>query len=149
MGENVVASPSPWLLPGGAPTMSSPVRVFLCDDVAEIRVLLRFTVEEDPALVIVGEAADGDGAVRGVVDTRADVILLDVSMPGMDGLEAIGRIREESPDTRIVVLSGFSASRLGEAALKAGADRYLEKGEPGEVIRETIRRVVTTRRVED
>lgn len=129
--------------------MSLPVRVFLCDDVAEIRVLMRFTVEEDPDLQIVGEAADGDGAVHGVVETRAHVILLDVSMPGMDGLEAIGRIREQSPETGIVVLSGFSAARVGEAALKAGADRYLEKGEPGEVIRETIRAVAAARSAEE
>jgi DNA-binding NarL/FixJ family response regulator len=122
------------------------VRVFLCDDVAEIRVLMRFTLEEDERLEVVGEAADGEGGVTGVVDTRADVILLDLSMPGMDGLEAIQRLLESSPRTAIVVLSGFSAGRLGEAALQLGADRYLEKGEPGEVIRSTIHDAVREHR---
>jgi DNA-binding NarL/FixJ family response regulator len=120
--------------------------VFLCDDVAEIRVLMRYTVEEDAALKVVGEAADGAGGARGVVESDADVILLDLSMPGMDGLEAIERIRDASPETGIVVLSGFSAARLGQTALDLGADRYLEKGEPGEVIRETIRAVADERR---
>src|SRR3954453_6459806 len=119
-------------------TTADHVRVFLCDDVAEIRVLMRFTLEEDDRLEVVGEAADGEAGVAGVLDTKADVILLDLSMPGMDGLEAIQRLREVAPDTVIVVLSGFSAGRLGEAALQLGADRYLEKGEPAEVIRQTI-----------
>jgi DNA-binding NarL/FixJ family response regulator len=119
--------------------------VFLCDDVAEIRVLMRFTVEEDATLKVVGEAADGAAGAKGVADTEADVILLDLSMPGMDGLEAIQRIRSESPDTGIVVLSGFSAARLGQTALDLGADRYLEKGESGEIIRETIRTVAAAR----
>ena len=122
------------------------LRVFLCDDVAEIRVLMRFTLEEDDRLEVVGEAADGEAGVAGVLDTKADVILLDLSMPGMDGLEAIQRLREVAPDTVIVVLSGFSAGRLGEAALELGADRYLEKGEPGEVIRAAIHDAVTARR---
>jgi DNA-binding NarL/FixJ family response regulator len=122
------------------------LRVFLCDDVAEIRVLMRFTLEEDERLVVVGEAADGEAGVAGVLDTKADVILLDLSMPGMDGLEAIQRLREVAPDTAIVVLSGFSAGRLGEAALELGADRYLEKGEPGEVIRAAIHDAVSARR---
>ena len=122
------------------------VRVFLCDDVAEIRVLMRFTLEEDESLEVVGEAADGEAGVSGVADTKADVILLDLSMPGMHGLEAIQRLRETSPETAIVVLSGFSAGRLGEAALQLGADRYLEKGEPGDVIRSTIHDAVREHR---
>jgi DNA-binding NarL/FixJ family response regulator len=122
------------------------VRVFLCDDVAEIRVLMRFTLEEDPRLEVVGEAADGEAGVAGVVDTRADIILLDLSMPGMDGLEAIARLREVAPSTGIVVLSGFSAGRLREAAIDAGADRYLEKGEPGQAIRSAVLDVSRARR---
>ena len=132
-------------MPNTSPMSADPVRVFVCDDVAEIRVLMRFTLEEDEGLAVVGEAADGEGAVAGVLDTRADVILLDLSMPGMDGLEAIQRIREVAPDTGIVVLSGFSARRLGEAAMDIGADRYLEKGEPGDVIRSTIHEVARGR----
>jgi DNA-binding NarL/FixJ family response regulator len=122
------------------------VRVFLCDDVAEIRVLMRFTLEEDPRLEVVGEASDGEGGVAGVVETRADIILLDLSMPGMDGLEAIARLREVAPSTGIVVLSGFSAGRLREAAIDAGADRYLEKGEPAKAIRSAVLDVARTRR---
>ncbi len=126
-------------------TTTEHVRVFLCDDVAEIRVLMRFTLEEDDRLRVVGEAADGEAGVAGVLETKADVILLDLSMPGMDGLEAIGRIREVAPETGIVVLSGFSVGRLGEAALEVGAHRYLEKGEPGEVIRAAILEVAQAR----
>jgi DNA-binding NarL/FixJ family response regulator len=122
------------------------VRVFLCDDVAEIRVLMRFTLEEDPRLEVVGEAADGETGVAGVVETRADIILLDLSMPGMDGLEAIARLREVAPSTGIVVLSGFSAGRLREAAIDAGADRYLEKGEPAKAIRSAVLDVARARR---
>jgi DNA-binding NarL/FixJ family response regulator len=132
-----------------AMTTPDHVRVFLCDDVAEIRVLMRFTLEEDSRIEVVGEAADGESGVAGVVETRADVILLDLSMPGMDGLEAIARLREVAPDTGIVVLSGFSAGRLREASLDAGADRYLEKGEPGEVIRDAVLDVARGRRTAD
>jgi DNA-binding NarL/FixJ family response regulator len=93
----------------------------------------------------VGEAADGEGAVAGVVDTQADVILLDLSLPGMDGLEAIQRIRTVSPQTGIVVLSGFAAQQLAETAVELGADRYLEKGEPGDVICGAVREVAEMR----
>jgi DNA-binding NarL/FixJ family response regulator len=126
--------------------MSAGTRIFLCDDVPELRALLRYGLEEDESLKVVGEAGDAESAVRQVAELQPDVVLLDLSMPGMDGLEAIQLIRAASPETGIVVLSGFSAARLGQTALDLGADRYLEKGEPGEVIRETIRAVAEERR---
>lgn len=122
------------------------IRAVLCDDVAEIRVLMRFTLEEDEGIEVVGEAADGESGLAAVLDTGADAILLDLSMPGMDGFEAIQRLRERSPQTAIVVLSGFPEARLGDAAIALGADRYLEKGEPGEVIRGAILEVVEAKR---
>src|SRR4051794_40855241 len=111
-----------------------PIRVFLCDDVREFRVLLRYGLEEDPEIEIVGEAGDGRAGVDGVAETRPDVVLLDLSMPVIDGLEAIPLIRERSPKTCIVVLSGFSEDRMKRAVLDAGASAYVEKGVPLEDI---------------
>src|SRR5689334_3662219 len=81
----------------------APLRVFLCDDVAEFRVLMRYTLEEDPSLQVVGEAADGDRGVTGALDAAADVVLVDVSMPGaVDGFEAVRRLRAQAPSVGIV-----------------------------------------------
>jgi DNA-binding NarL/FixJ family response regulator len=126
-------------------TPSEAVRVFLCDDVAELRVLMRYQLEEDPQLRVVGEAGDGAAGVAGVIETHADVVLLDLSMPGMDGLEVIRELKQRRPETGIVVFSGFSAAKLGPATIELGADRYLEKGEPGEVVRETLLEVARER----
>jgi DNA-binding NarL/FixJ family response regulator len=103
------------------------VRVFLCDDVAEFRALMRAVLEEEPGCEIVGEAADGVAGVEGVATTRPDVVLLDLDMPGGDGLSAIPGMRRAVPGARIVVLSSFAASRMERRALDAGADAYLEK----------------------
>ena len=119
----------------------------LCDDVPELRVLLRFALQEDPRVVIVGEASDGVEGVARVTELNPDVIVLDLSMPGLDGLEAIGRIRSVSPETAIVVFSGFSASRMSIRAMERGADRYLEKGESMETVRDAVIAVVSERRV--
>jgi signal transduction histidine kinase len=108
--------------------------VFLCDDVAEARELTRAGVEEDPSLRVVGEAADGVSAVPGIAESGADVVLLDLSMPGGGGLEAIPRIRERIPRVRIVVFSG----RAGGPELTRGADGYVRKGEPFEEVRRAI-----------
>lgn len=104
------------------------ISVFLCDDVPQLRTLLRFAFEEEQDLQVVGEAADGQAGVDGIGALRPDAVVLDLWMPGMDGLEAIPRIRAISPDTAIVVFSGFTADRVAEDALALGADRYLEKG---------------------
>ena len=121
--------------------MAEPIKIFLCDDVAELRALMRFSLEEDPDLRVVGEAPDGLSAAGQIAELRPDVVLLDLSMPGLDGLEAIPRIRESSPETGIVIFSGFSAERMSAPALALGADRYLEKGEPVETVRAVVREV--------
>ena len=121
------------------------IRVFLCDDVTEMRDLVRVALEQEPDLEVVGEASDGDGAARGVSECRPDVILLDVSMPRVDGLEAIRRIRATSPATAILVLSGFEREAMADQAIGLGADAYLEKRASLDEIRDTLRGVVMAR----
>jgi len=115
------------------------IRVLLCDDVEAFRALMRFTLSEDPAIEIVGEAADGEAGVQAVADLQPDVVLLDLSMPQLDGMEAIPAMLERSPNTRIVALSGFGADRMAEPVLAQGAVAYLEKGEDVGAIRAAIR----------
>ncbi|HEX2017241.1 MAG TPA: response regulator transcription factor [Solirubrobacteraceae bacterium] len=115
------------------------IRVLLCDDVPEFRALLRLALEDDPGLVVVGETGDGRACVDCVLAQRPDVLLLDLSMPDFDGLEALPQIRAQAPDTAVVVLSGFSASRMAEQVLAAGAAGYLEKGTSFEGIRAAVR----------
>ena len=117
------------------------VRVCLCDDVRDFRDLMRFGLEDDPGIEVVGEAEDGPSAIELGVAEQPDVVLLDLSMPGRDGLEVIDALRQRAPDTRIVVLSGFAAARMQELVLDRGADRYLEKGVSLSEIRSVIHEV--------
>ncbi len=114
------------------------IRVFLCDDVEAFRALMRFTLEEDPAIRIVGEAADGEAGVEGVAELKPDVVLLDLSMPELDGMEAIPVMLERPPNTQIVALSGFGAEKMAEPVLARGAVAYLEKGEEIATIRAAV-----------
>jgi DNA-binding NarL/FixJ family response regulator len=114
-------------------------RVFICDDNPELRELTRIGLEEDPLLHVVGEAQDAPTAIAAIPLSAPDVLLLDLSMPGMDGLEALPHIRAAAPSMRIVVFSGFSARRLAARSLELGADEYVEKGTPIEMLRDTIR----------
>lgn len=108
-------------------TRASPLRVLLADDQADIRELLRVALEADGRLRVVGEAADGLQAIEAVVAHRPDAIVLDLAMPGFDGLQAIPAIRRGSPTTKIVILSGFGADQMAAQAIELGADLYLEK----------------------
>jgi DNA-binding NarL/FixJ family response regulator len=121
--------------------MSDPIRVFLVDDVAELRTLVRLTLEEDPSIVVVGEAADGHEGAAGVARTQPDLVLLDLSMPDMDGLEAIPLMRESAPNARVVVLSGHEAGRISLEALDQGATRYVNKSSDLDAIREIVHEV--------
>jgi DNA-binding NarL/FixJ family response regulator len=113
-------------------------RVFIADDVEALRVLWGQLLGENGDIVIVGDAADGEAAITGVLATRPDVLVLDLSMPRVDGLEVIRTLREQSAETKIVVASGFSAARLAPLALELGACAYFEKGDPVEVLRTAV-----------
>ena len=118
------------------------IRVVLADDHPVVRGGLRALLESLPAYEVVGEAVDGDAAVREVQLTRPDVVLMDVQMPGVDGLEATRRIRAATPDVAVLVLTMFDDDDTVFAAMKAGAQGYLLKGaEQGEIDR-AIRAVV-------
>jgi YesN/AraC family two-component response regulator len=119
-------------------------RVVIADDTPDIRMLLRWSLEPDDRFEIVGEAANGAEAISLVTDTPVDAILLDLAMPVMDGLQAIPKIKDVSPETRIVVLSGFDEESMAGEALSRGADVYLEKGvavaEVARVLAETCKK---------
>ena len=102
--------------------------VVLVDDAADLRRLLALVLEAEGDFTVVGQAGDGETAIRLVADTCPDLVLLDLAMPVMDGLTALPRLRESSPDSRVVVLSGFSAATAEQQARAGGAVDYVEKG---------------------
>ena len=112
-----------------------PIRVLVVDDDPDARLFVRMALRTDPNVLVCGEAADGAEAVKLVSDLHPDVVLLDIRMPVMDGIEAARKIKSICPGTRIVVLSAHP-SGLAEVP---GADWYLEKnGAPPTVIREAV-----------
>ena len=123
-----------------------PVRVFLCDDAPGLRALLRACLELDGDLRVVGEAGDGAGLLDAVRAVSADVVLLDLSMPNVDGLEALAELRAADASIGVVVLSGFDARRMEAQALALGADRYVEKTAAMQQIAATVREVAAARR---
>jgi DNA-binding NarL/FixJ family response regulator len=105
-----------------------PIKVLLADDVDEVRMLLRMNLTLDGRFSVVGEAADGSSAVALTASLRPDVVVLDLYMPGMPGLQAIPQILEYSPQTKVVVLSGRMDARELEPQAKAlGAQACLDK----------------------
>ncbi len=115
--------------------------VVIADDVAGLRRLLRIALEETPWFEVLGEAADGVEAIVLAEQLTPDVMLLDLSMPRMDGLEALPRICLVSPHTQVVVLSGLNEDRMGAKTRELGAAGFLEKGVSPEELCDTLRRV--------
>lgn len=102
--------------------------VLIVDDAEDLRMLLRLRMETCKGLTVVGEAADGVAAVEMASKLQPDLVLLDLAMPRMDGLEALPLIRAAVPGVRVIVLSGFNQSTMAQKALEAGADHYVVKG---------------------
>jgi NarL family two-component system response regulator LiaR len=106
---------------------NNTIRVLIADDHAVVREGLRVLLSSEPGMELVGEAADGAEAVAQAQSLRPDVILMDLAMPRKSGLEAIGEIRRENPQARILVLTGL-AEEEARLAIQAGALGYLPKG---------------------
>jgi len=114
------------------------VRVLIVDDHEMVREGLRVLLGRDPALEVVGEAATGLEALEQVPQARPDVVLMDLTMPVMDGAAATARIRAEYPLVQVVVLSGAGDRTLVEAALGAGAVSYLVKDSGHDAVKQAI-----------
>lgn len=117
-----------------------PYRTVLADDVFDLRFMVKLALERSGRFQVVGEAENGDEAVKLAEKHQPDLVLLDVSMPVKDGLEALPDIRTVSPNAKVVMLSGFEASRLASTAIESGASAYLEKGiPPGQLVTELLK----------
>jgi DNA-binding NarL/FixJ family response regulator len=106
---------------------TAPVRVLLVDDQALFREALATLLDVRDDVEVVGEAADGDEALRGVAALSPDVVLMDLRMPVLDGIAATRRLRAERPDVRVIALTTFDDDEDVFAALRAGAVGYLLK----------------------
>jgi DNA-binding NarL/FixJ family response regulator len=116
--------------------------VLLVDDSDDLRMLLRLKLESWGRYHIVAEAADGETAVELATEHQPDLVMLDLAMPKMDGLQALPLIREAVDGVRVIVLSGFDQGVMAGKASAAGADGYLEKGVPMEELGSTLEGVL-------
>jgi len=106
---------------------TKPIRVVLADDHPIVRAGVREMLKQVPGVEIVGEAGDGREAVELVKTTRPDVVFMDISMPGLNGLEATERILQALPNVRVIILSRHDNEEYYWRALKMGAAGYLLK----------------------
>lgn len=121
--------------------MVDPIRILLVDDQRLMREGLRILLELEPDLKIVGEAENGQAALESYAELLPDVVLMDVRMPGMDGVEATWRLRERWPQARIIILTTFDDDEYVFEGLRAGALGYLLKDVSGHNLAEAVRTV--------
>jgi DNA-binding NarL/FixJ family response regulator len=117
------------------------IRVVLVDDEAMVRVGLRMVLSSEPDIEVVGEAEDGGAAVAVVAEAQPDVVLMDIRMPHVDGIEGSRRVLEAHPDVKVVVLTTFDEDDYVEAALRHGVSGFLLKVAPPERLVDAVRTV--------
>lgn len=121
--------------------MAGPITVLIADDHALFREGTRRIVEDEPDMRVVGEASDGPEAVRLATTLRPAVVLMDIAMPGLNGIEATRAIKEQAPDCAVLVLTAYDDDPYVFALLDAGAAGYLLKSVDGAELVEAIRSV--------
>ena len=120
-------------------TDDAPIRVLIVDDHAVVRTGLKVFLDLQPDIEVVGEAADGSEGVAMARRLQPDVVLMDLLMPNMDGVTAIGRIKAERPETEIVTMTSFIEEEKVTSALEAGASGYVLKDAEAEEVAAAVR----------
>jgi DNA-binding NarL/FixJ family response regulator len=122
--------------------MSDKQRIFIVEDHTLLRAGLRALLSRDPDIEIVGEADNGRDAIRAIGPLAPNLVLLDLSMPGMNGIEAMMDIKRRNPDTRVLVLTIHKTDEYIHESLRAGADGYILKDATHDELRVAIRSVL-------
>lgn len=117
------------------------IRILLADDQALVRGGFRLILDAEPDLEVVGEAADGREAVERAVETRPDLVLMDIRMPTLDGIEATRRVLARLPDVRVLILTTFDLDEYVVEAFRAGASGFLLKTVPPQQLVAAVRTV--------
>ena len=126
--------------------MSKPIRILVAEDHPVVRDGLVAVLSTQSDFAVVGEAGNGAEVVQKAADLRPDMVLLDLEMPGMDGVEALHQMQTRSPKVRIIVFTSFDSDDRILAAVQAGVQGYILKGAPREQLFEALR-VVPRRRI--
>ena len=127
-------------------TRLNPIRILICDDHPMIRVALRSMISMEPNMTVVGEATNGSEALLMFQKYHPDVILMDINMPVMDGLEAMVTILDEHPDARFIILTNFDSEEDIFHGLEAGAMGYVLKDAPQNALIHAIQSVYNGKR---
>jgi DNA-binding NarL/FixJ family response regulator len=107
----------------------TPLRLLVVDDHAVVRRGVRALLESRPGWEVCGEAVDGQDAIRKAADLKPDIVVLDISLPGLNGLEATSRILKESPASEVLILTMHHSEELAQQVIKAGARGYVLKSD--------------------
>jgi len=122
-------------------------RILIADDHGLMRAGLHAMLEDEPAIEVVGEAASGEEVLQLTGELRPDIVLLDISLPDIDGIEATRRLKQSYPQTRVLILTVYDEESLLREAMRAGAAGYIIKRAAEEELTTAIQAVSPARRI--